>query len=248
MDNTENTATTVESVADEGKEATTNTNGSTQEPFIVGETSVYKDVPSLLKGAIEKEKVIGELKNENKELREALTRLNNINNFKEELKKMTEENISNNGTENTSSISEEKIQEIALQAMLKKQQEAKAESNVAQAMQAVEEAFGGEAENKIEMKSKELGMTKEALKELAKNSPQAFTTLMGVQAPRQVRFEDLAQYSRSTPSAPQQSAPSELQKLKDNPSLYQDNKYMGDLFKRACADPSILGDFEWKTK
>lgn len=246
MDNTENTATTVVSVAEEGNTATTTTIESTQEPFVVGETSVYKDVPSLLKGAIEKEKVIGELKNENRELREALSRVNNINNFKEEFLKMTEANISNNGTENTSSISEEKIQEIALQAMQKQQQEAKAASNEAQAMQALQEAFGGEAENKLEMKSKELGMTPEALKELAKNSPQAFTTLMGVQAPKQVRFEDLAQYNRSTPQASQTAAPSELQKLKENPKLYQDSKYMGDLFKKACQDPSILNDFEWK--
>lgn len=248
MDNTENTATTVGSVAEEGKEATTTTIGSTQEPFIVGETSVYKDVPSLLKGAIEKEKVIGELKNENKELREALERLNNISNFKEEFKKMTEENISNNGTENTSSISEEKIQEIALQAITRNQQETKEASNVAQAMQALEEVFGNEAENKIEMKSKELGMTKEALKELAKNSPQAFTTLMGVQTPKEVRFEDLAKYGRNTSPASAPAQTSELQKLKDNPNLYQDAKYMGDLFNKACNDPSILTDFEWKLK
>ena len=248
MDNADNTATTVGSVAEEGKEATTTTIESMQEPFIVGETSVYKDVPSLLKGAIEKEKVIGELKNENKELREALARVNNINNFKEEFLKMAEENISNNGTENTSSISEEKIQEIALQAITRNQQEAREASNVAQAMQAVEAAFGGEAENKIEMKSKELGMTKEALKELAKNSPQAFTTLMGIQGPKEVRFEDLAQYGRSALQASTQAQPSELQKLKDNPQLYQDSKYMGDLFKKACQDPSILNDFEWKLK
>lgn len=247
MDNTENTATTVGSVAEEGKEATSTTIESVQEPFIVGETSVYKDVPSLLKGAIEKEKVIGELKNENRELREALSRVNNINNFKEEFLKMTEANISNNGTENTSSISEEKIQEIALQAMLKNQQEAKEATNVAQAMQAVEEAFGGEAENKIEMKSKELGMTKEALKELAKTSPQAFTSLMGIQGPKQVHFEDLARFSRSAPASSTQTQESELQKLKDNPKLYQDSKYMGDLFKKAYQDPSILKDFEWKT-
>lgn len=246
MDNTENTATTVGSVADEGNEATTATTESTQEPFIVGETSVYKDVPSLLKGAIEKEKVIGELKSENKELREALARINNINNFKEEFLKMTEANISNNGTENTSSISEEKIQEIALQAITRNQQEAKEAANVAQAMQAVEAAFGSEVENKIEMKSKELGMSKEALKELAKNSPQAFTTLMGVQAPKQVSFEDLAKFGRSSSPATQQAQPSELQKLKDNPNLYQDSKYMGDLFKKAYENPSILKDFEWK--
>lgn len=246
MDNTDTTATTGGSVAVEGNTATTTTIESTQEPFIVGETSVYKDVASLYKGAIEKEKVIGELKSENKELREALSRVQNINNFKEEFLKMTEANISNNGTENTSSISEEKIQEIALQAMLKNQQEAKEASNVAQAMQAVEAAFGGEAENKIEMKSKELGMTKEALKELAKSSPQAFTSLMGVEAPKQVSFDDLAKYNRTVAQTQASTAPSELQKLKENPRLYQDSKYMGDLFKKAYNDPSILKDFEWK--
>ena len=128
------------------------------------------------------------------------------------------------------------------------EQEAKEASNVAQAMQAVEAAFGNEADNKIEMKSKELGMTKEALKDLAKNSPQAFISLMGVQAPKQVRFEDLAQFSRSAPQAAATAQPSELQKLKDNPKLYQDSKYMGDLFHKACQDPSILNDFEWKLK
>ena len=158
---------------------------------------------------------------------------------------MTEANISNNGTENTSSISEEKIQEIALQAMLKNQQEAKEASNVAQAMQAVEAAFGGEAENKIESKSKELGMTKEALKDLAKNSPAAFTALMGVQEPKQVHFEDLAKFGRSVGQV-QTQEPNELQKLRDNPALYQDSKYMGDLFKKAYNNPEILKDFEWK--
>lgn len=247
MNETVNAATTVETT-----EGLTQTAGVTapaipQEPFIVGETSVYKDVASLLKGAQEKEKLIKTLLAENKEYKDQLARFTNIENFKEELQKMTEVQIQTPETVTTNPLSEEEIQKIAVQAMLKQQQESAQEANLAKAMETLAVTFGAEAENKLSIKAKELGMTPEAIKELAKTSPQAFNSLMGIEAPKQVSLDALRGYAH-TVSQPTQPTTGLLDEFRGNPNLVHDARYMGDLFEKAVRDPSILDDFEWKVK
>jgi hypothetical protein len=118
------------------------------------------------------------------------------------------------------------------------------EANYNKAMADLEATFGTEAENKLAVKSQEMGMSVEALKELAKDSPNAFRTLMGVQESRTVSLQDVQRFSAAS-STPQRGA---MDEMKENPSLMSNGQYLNDLFKRALKDPSILNDFTWDIK
>ena len=242
-----NTATTVETLKDNTTEVTALTGNDTEGVFRVGETSVYKDVAALLKGAQEKEKMLTQLKAENAELREQLSRSANIEDFRKELLKMSEmtgEGISKMSVDATNTISAEEIQKIVLQSMQQEQVRVTKEANYNKAMADLEATFGTEAENKLAVKSQEMGMSVEALKELAKDSPNAFRTLMGVQESRTVSLQDVQRFS-ATSNTPQRGA---MDEMKENPSLMNNGQYLNDLFKRALKDPSILNDFTWDIK
>ena len=242
-----NTATTVETLKDNTTDVTKLTGNDTEGVFRVGETSVYKDVAALLKGAQEKEKMLTQLKAENAELREQLSRSANIEDFRKELLKMSEmtgEGISNMSVDATNTISAEEIQKIVLQSMQQEQVRVTKEANFNKAMADLEATFGTEAENKLAVKSQEMGMSVEALKELAKDSPNAFRTLMGVQESRTVSLQDVQRFSAAS-NTPQRGA---MDEMKENPSLMNNGQYLNDLFKRALKDPSILNDFTWDIK
>jgi hypothetical protein len=242
-----NTATTVETTLENTTEATTQTSNAAEGVFRVGETSVYKDVAALLKGAQEKEKMLTQLKAENAELREQLSRSANIEDFRKELLKMSEmtgEDISKMSVDATNTISAEEIQKIVLQSMQQEQIRTAKEANLNKAMADLQATYGTEAENKLTVKSQELGMSVEALKDLAKDSPNAFRTLMGVQESRTVSLQDVQRFS-ATNAATQRGA---MDELKENPNLMNNGQYLNDLFKRALKDPSILDGFTWDIK
>ena len=87
-------------------------------------------------------------------------------------------------------------------------------------------------------------MSVEALKDLAKDSPNAFRTLMGVQESRTVSLQDVQRFSAAN-TATQRGA---MDELKENPGLMNNGQYLNDLFKRALKDPSILDGFTWDIK
>ena len=247
MNETVNTATTVETTLENTTEATTQTSNAAEEVFRVGETSVYKDVAALLKGAQEKEKMLTQLKAENAELREQLSRSANIEDFRKELLKMSEmtgEDISKMSVDATNTISAEEIQKIVLQSMQQEQVRVAKEANLNKVMADLQATYGTEAENKLTVKSQELGMSVEALKDLAKDSPNAFRTLMGVQESRTVSLQDVQRFSAAN-TATQRGA---MDELKENPGLMNNGQYLNDLFKRALKDPSILDGFTWDIK
>lgn len=257
MVETVNTATTVESVEGTEQASTTTIVGqqevetpheSASQTFVVGETSVYKDVDSLYKGAIEKEKTIQQLKQQNRELMERLEQFNNIENFREELKKMTEANISNNGTENTSSISEERIQEIAVQAMLRKKQEETEQKNLADAKATLQRNFGAEADNKFEAKCKELGMTKEMLENIAATNPKAFNKLMDFEQPASVQFQDVVASVHGMASQPAASSQGEsyAERMTKDPRLCSDINFLKQMQKDLMEHPEKVSSLrDW---
>ena len=147
---TVNTATTVE--AGEGNQAPVQTTTEPVEPFIVGAKSVYKDVPSLLEGARQKEALIETLKAEKHQLEEQLKAITNLNKFQEELKKMDTQQPTD-VTQPTSQITEDKVQELALKVMQQQQAQAAKDANLAAVQETLTKVFGVEADNKVDAKN-----------------------------------------------------------------------------------------------
>ena len=156
----------------------------------------------------------------------------------------TGEDISKMSVDATNTISAEEIQKIVLQSMQQEQVRVAKEANLNKVMADLQATYGTEAENKLTVKSQELGMSVEALKELAKDSPNAFRALMGVQEARTVSLQDVQRFSTNS-GTPQRGV---MDDFKENPGLMKDSRYLNDLFNKALKDPSILNDFTWDIK
>lgn len=244
---TEETATTVETVG--GTASPSQTSEATQQPFVVGANSVYADVNALFEGAKQKEAFIETLKAEKKALEEQVKALSNINKFKEDLQKMEDNNTATQVTQPTSELTEAKVQELALKAMLEQQEKAKKEQNLADVQGTLQKVFGAEAEHKVEAKCKELGITKEFGMGLAKDSPKAFLKLLGLEEPAKVSVEDILSKGRiadtqgTSTAAPQ----NDMERLVKDPRLAKDQQFLQGLFKTGMKDPSqiLMADTEW---
>lgn len=229
---TANTATTVET--GEGIQAPVQTTTEPAQPFIVGANSVYKDVPSLLEGARQKEALIETLKAEKRELEARMQAITNLNKLQEDLTKM--ENTTTQPaevTQPTSQITEEKVQELALKAMQQQQQQQASEANLKMVKDTLEKVFGTDAENKLETKCKELGISKEFGMSIAKDSPKAFMKMLGLEDPVMVSVESLIGKGRMTDAAvsPAQQPLSDIERLAKDPSLSRNKQFLQELFK-----------------
>lgn len=243
-----NTATTVET--EEGKEGLVQTTTTLQEPFIVGANSVYPDVASLFEGAKQKEAFIDTLKSEKKEqekmiaeLQQQVKALQNVNRFKEELK-MTEQQPT--VIEPTSQLTEEKVQELALKTLQQQKEQEMKQSNMEKSMQVVSQAFGAEAENKLESKCKELGLSKDFVMSVAQSSPKAFLNMLGLEEPTQVSIDSLIAKGR-TASVQQTQVQSDdwYTDLQKNPSKATNKGYLQSLFKEGLKNPEkILSSYQ----
>lgn len=245
---TEETATTVET----GEGAATVTSQTSEEtkqtPFVVGANSVYPDVASLFEGAKQKEAFIETLKAEKRQLEEQLKALTNINKFQEDIKKMEDNNTVTQVTQPTSEITEAKVKELAQAALLEQQTKMLQENNLKEVNSTLQKVFGAEADNKLEAKCKELGISKEIAMGLAKDSPKALLKMLGLDAPAMVSVDDILAKGRiaDTTTAPQ-APKTGVEALIANPALAKDRTYLQGLFKEGMKDPSkiLMADTEW---
>lgn len=237
---TANTATTVET--GEGNQEPIQTKEGTEQTFIVGANSVYKDVASLFEGAKQKEALIQTLKAEKRELEERMKALTNINKFEEDLKKMEQQPTE--VTQPTSQLTEEKVQELALKALQQKQAQEATEANLKTVNDTLSKVFGSEAENKIAAKCKELAISKDFAMGIAKDSPKAFLKMMGLEEPASVSVETLMGHGRIADTQPTTSQPvSDIERLAKDPSLARNKQFLQDLFKHP---EKVLGtSTEW---
>lgn len=245
---TANTATTVET--GEGNQEPVQTTTEPAEPFIVGANSVYKDVPSLLEGARQKEALIETLKAEKRELEARMKAITNLQQFQEEIKKMEETQQPTEVTQPTSQLTEEKVQELALKALEQQQQQALKDGNLKTVTDTLQKVFGAEADNKVEAKCKELGITKEFGMSIAKDSPKAFLKMLGLEDPVMVSVDSLISKGRiaDTAASSQPAQPtSDIERLAHDAKLAKDRVFLQNLFKEAMKDPSkVLGNYqEW---
>lgn len=242
---TVNTATTVE--AGEGNQAPVQTTTEPVEPFIVGAKSVYKDVPSLLEGARQKEALIETLKAEKHQLEEQLKAITNLNKFQEELKKMDTQQPTD-VTQPTSQITEDKVQELALKVMQQQQAQAAKDANLAAVQETLTKVFGVEADNKVDAKCKELGISKEFGLSIAKDSPKAFLKMMGLEEPAKVSVDSILSKGHNTDSTITPQKPmTDIERLQNDPKLAMNPTFLQGLFKEAQKDPMkiLQGSSEW---
>lgn len=241
---TADTATTVET--GEGLTKPVQTTTAPSEPFVVGAKSVYPDVASLFEGAKQKEAFIDKLLGEKRALEEQLKALQNINKFQEEISNMTEQQPT--VTEPTSQITEAMVQEFALKALQQQRKEELTASNLSQVNEVMSKVFGAEADNKLEAKCKELGISKEFGMSIAKDSPKAFLKMLGLEAPAQVSVDSLISKGHMTQAAAQTTQVEDpLSNMIKNPSLAQNRNYLQGLFKEAMQHPEkvMYSDTEW---
>lgn len=245
---TEETATTVET-GEGAEQAPSPTSEETkQTPFVVGANSVYPDVASLFEGAKQKEAFIETLKAEKRQLEEQLKALTNINKFQEDIKKMEDNNTVTQVTQPTSELTEAKVQELALKALQEQQAKEVKDQNRTLVQGTLQKVFGAEAENKLDAKCKELGISKEVGMKLAEDSPKAFLKMMGLDEPTQVTVDNLIARGHTTdsPTAPTQPL-SDIERLARDPKLAKDRTFLQGLFNEGMKDPSkiLMADTEW---
>lgn len=239
---TANTATTVGT--GEGNQEPVQTKEGTEQPFIVGANSVYKDVASLFEGAKQKEALIETLKAEKRELEERMKAITNLNKFQEDIQKMENNTQQPEVTQPTSQLTEEKVQELALKALQQQQTKQATEANLKMVNETLTKVFGAEAENKLEAKCKELAVSKEFVMSIAKDSPKAFLKMMGLEDPVNVSIDNLMSKGRLADTTPSTTQPvTEMERLATDPSLSRNKTFLQDLFKHP--EKVLNANTEW---
>lgn len=234
------TATTVEPV--EGtdlSEATTT--GNEQKPFIVGEHSVYNTVEDLYKGAVQKEQYIQKLVKEAAELRAQLEQNKYETDLRQELINYRKEALmTNNDTtqvENTTTLTDDTIKEIALKAMQENMAKQQAEKN----LQECKSLLGSNEDDiNLAMKNKatELGVTVEDLNDMASTKPQLFKRLFDIKEARQVDYipSSVRQINNTQP----------VDGYSEFVKNAKDSRYVATMVEKALKDPSLVSGWEWK--
>lgn len=219
---------------------------------LVGEGRKFNDVEALAKGKLEADRFIEQMKQENAALKADLEkqayRLGVTDQLKETASASTAElsdpNNNYSGTSNTAntqpSSSEADIESLLEKALMKREQEASAKSNIAVVNSELEKAFGTEAATVVQQKAAELGLPMSELQGMAAKSPAAFMQLVGKPAPVS---NPLVQGSIRTEGTTMQGSTdkdfSYYQKLRrENSSLY----YKPSTQRQMMADADRLGD------
>lgn len=200
--------------------------------FVVGPHTVYKSVGELYEGAKQKESYISKLEAENAALQEEVAKAQNREQFKQDLERLTTPTTRQETTDTTVDT-ETKLKELVNKALSDRDEA----TRKAEMQKTVEGVFGGEAEQKLEAKASELGMTVEQLKALPEK---AFFALVGIRreagAPAGMMAGRQGMYS---------AAPSEADAFKaevlDKASLNNGAK-MAELIKRAMENPNLVNN------
>lgn len=215
-----------------GEQSTSMDTNPAQDVFVVGPHTVYKSVGELYEGAKQKESYISKLEAENAALQEEIAKAQNREQFKQDLQRLTTP-TTRQETADTTAETETKLKELVNKALSDRDEEARK----AEMQKTVEGVFGGEAQQKLEAKASELGLTVEQLKALPEK---AFFALVGIRreagAPAGMMAGRNGQYS---------AAPSEADTFKaevlDKASQNNGAK-MAELIKRALENPNLVNN------
>lgn len=182
-DNQTTTQTSTDNADAFSNKLNTNTDTSTTTPNTdqvfqakVGEGKQYATVEDLAKGKLEADAFIEQLKEENRLMREDLSKRPTLDDIQDIMKLQ-------NDTQSTPSpeLNEEALSTIVqsqLQEMKTKDLEA---GNVAQASNKMVELYGEKASEQVAIKANELGVTVQYLEGIAAKSPKMFFSTMGIE-------------------------------------------------------------------
>jgi hypothetical protein len=163
----------------------TNNNSTTSEAMgqtfaeLVGEGKRYKSPEELARGKKEADAFIEQLKRENAEMREDLTKAKSLDEVLDSIKGESKKEGDNQGPQ----FDEETLVKLVDSRLSAKEQENQRQANSKVVEQAMIKRFGefDKANAYINAKAQELGMSVREMKTLADNNPKAFFRLVGIE-------------------------------------------------------------------
>lgn len=219
--------TEITNPATTGTEALTNT---TSQPTTiqVGANSAYTSVEALIEGKRQADAYIAQQAATIKQLQEELSKANN----REEFQKQLQAQLTNTAVEDdaaTTAITEDKLKQMLNTVLAQNKRQEALDRRVKDA----EVLFGAEADQKLEARASELGMTKSALLDLPE---QAYVALMGGHKPSDVSSLE----SRQQPIMGGDELEKEFAKKLLDPATAMSPRELGNLVEQAIKNPELL--------
>lgn len=150
---------------------------------LVGEGKKFKDVNSLARGKAEADRLISEQKAQLETLQKELQARGDLSTFLEEIKTKTPPPA----PVTPPVVEQPDVSEVVRKELERASAEQTTKSNLKQVTDALQAAHGKDALTFVQQKAQALGMTKEALEGLARQSPQAALALLGTPPSAPVR-------------------------------------------------------------
>lgn len=229
-------------------------------PFeeLVGEGKKFRDAEALAKGKLESDKYIEQLTKALEDASKELEKGDKVSELLEEIRSRSNKTTDTDGREkaddknrdiDTTDTQSKQVDEDLLERLVEKtltdrERKATATANIEQASKMMEEKYGEKAPEVLTNRAKELGMSIERLRDLASESPTAFSQLVGVDKeatdtshPRhQVRSEGQAQAhnpnerTNSWYTNLRRTNRGEYYRPQTQAQMYKDRERLGDKF------------------
>lgn len=154
----------------------------------------WRDPQVVAKGKLEADAYVKQLESQLAEIREEMGKQDYSKELLEALKNKAPEstngqspqsNNNNGGTiqsQTNSALSDEQIKRLVETALTEREKTNTSTQNITLVEQKMSEAFGTEAQAKVQEKAKELGLSLQRMQEIAAESPTAFLSLIGDKA------------------------------------------------------------------
>ena len=164
-------------------------------PELVGEGKKFKDNSALAKKAVASDIAILQRERENKALRDEMTNLRNelktrtsIEEFLDKMNtsKKPDENEGTSPAESAGSITNEQIEALIEAKLNSKAEESVSDRNFTEVQEGLLKSLGSDYPQKLKVKAQELGLGEKFLNDLARSSPKAFFTVIGVKSEESV--------------------------------------------------------------
>lgn len=149
---------------------------------LVGPDKKYKTVEDLAKAALEKDRFIGQLQNETAELRKEVTGKQTIDEIMTQIRSLSKPEVQpNQQPQAPEKTDADSIAELVAKLLDQKESEKRTSGNEQLVSQTLQEKFGADAQLHLTKKAKELNVSLDYLKSVAKSAPAAFFRLIGIE-------------------------------------------------------------------
>lgn len=146
---------------------------------LVGDDKKFKSVEDLAKGKLEADDFIKKLQDENKQLREGIVDSSVKKQLDEFLTKIEQKSQTNSKEQTNPALSNTDIANLVREQLTIAETQRTAEQNIQAAHARMVELYGDKAKDILDAKARELGLSKEYLKEVSAKSPHAFLKIIG---------------------------------------------------------------------